>query len=128
MISFKTTLNVPPDALRQIRDKIIESTMKSLLLRDDVGTDLMTIVDQDLRQAFAGLVQGNSPLTEKDVSFSDQQVYNIAEFLKSGKKIYAIKAFRAASGKGLKDTKDFLDKFGLGEGASQLFISMFIKR
>jgi ribosomal protein L7/L12 len=126
MISFKTTVVVTPDAIRQIREKVVDHAMKSLILRD-FETDSLDTIEQILRQAFGSIVQNNKPISHTDVNLSDKEVTEIAKFLKDGKKIYAIKAFRQATGKGLKDTKDFIDNFGVGNEASKLFIRMFVK-
>ncbi len=40
---------------------------------------------------------------------SDEQIQEIAGLLAEGKKIEAIKVYREATGKGLKDAKDFID-------------------
>ena len=40
---------------------------------------------------------------------SDEQIEDIAQALADGQKIEAIKIYRAATGKGLKDAKDFID-------------------
>ena len=40
---------------------------------------------------------------------SDEQIEEISEALAGGNKIEAIKIYREATGKGLKDAKDFID-------------------
>ena len=126
MISMQTTVVITPDVIRQIRDKVVDHTMKSLILHD-FETDSLDTIEQILRQAFGSVSQDNKPIAQEDVNLSDQEVTDIAKFLLEGKKVYAIKAFRSATGKGLKDSKDFLHKFGLGVGASHLFTRMFAK-
>ncbi len=40
---------------------------------------------------------------------SDEEIAEISEVLADGKKIEAIKIYREATGKGLKDAKEFID-------------------
>ena len=125
MIRMQITVDVTPDAIRQIREKVVDHAMKSFIIQD-FETDSLNTIEQILRQAFGSLMQNNRPIAHTDVNLSKQDVIEIAKFLKDGQKIYAIKAFRSVTGKGLKDTKDFIDNFGVGDEASKLFIRMFV--
>ena len=57
------------------------------------------------------------------------QAQTIASEMRKGRKIMAIKEFRGATGAGLRDAKEFIEKFGengTGDVAAMEFMNVFV--
>lgn len=79
-------------------------------LSGKVGFDNKAIAADDPRAKKALAKQQAGVIPKQD------QFLEIMELLREGKKIKAIKRYKAITGKGLRESKDFIDKLGDGDG------------
>lgn len=74
------------------------------LFREATGAGL-----REAKQAVEAIDAGRPPQAFASGSLSDQNVADIQAALFGGQKIEAIKLYRAATGKGLKQSKEFIE-------------------
>ncbi len=125
MILFQTSVRVPGGVVRRLGTEL-----KYLLLNDITqNNDFSSKELHNIRKSMEKVVDefSNSQKKSCDGWELDQSVaYTIADHLRRGKRINAIRDFRSATGAGLKESKDFLDRFGTGEIGSVEFIASFV--
>lgn len=124
MITFRTDVQVPKETIRQIERTITDNVMKSKYLFYFSSGELET-VNMALQQAFEVLTK--SPVLNADWELPEKTVLEIANSLRSGKRIFAIKEFRTATGADLREARNIIDQFPLDNRGGKLFIMTFIK-
>lgn len=88
------------DIQRAVADRRIIDAIK--LYRELHGVGL-----KEAKDAVAAMARGQAPVSRSAVDVAEQQVYDA---LYTGNKIDAIRLWRQISGKGLKESKDFIDE------------------
>lgn len=129
MISFRTNVSVPKDVIEQIGEQI-----KNLVVVD-MHTEarqwnVWTPQEVERVKQLIGKAVVNYAFTEQKIcdgwTLEREEAEIIAAHLRDYKLIYAIKAFRTATGAGLAESKYFLDKFGKGPFSAEEFLTAFI--
>lgn len=115
---FQTYQRVPARVIKAIGQDIKRNMFLRLrhMNQDDLlqmGLDFDMAIDQ-VASEHAPSVDG--------YRLTDKQVGVIADLIKMGKSIGAIKEFRYATGEGLREAKHFIDKFTKGRNAEEAFI------
>jgi ribosomal protein L7/L12 len=117
---FQTLQSVPQRVINKIGQDILtnfEIRLKGhsidITEKRDILMDLQMAVDQ-VASEHAPSVDG--------YRLTDKQVIVIGDLIRMGKPIGAIKEFRYATGEGLRESKNFIDKFTKGRSFEEAFI------
>ena len=124
MILFNTTVSVPTDVIRQIGLEITQSAMREICSRNFTMDDA-ALIEYILENA-AFTVAAKSEKSCEGWTLEKRQAEVIANELRNGRKIMAIKEFRSATGADLRSAKLFLDKFGCSEIGATEFLAVFV--
>ena len=115
---FQTYQQVPERVIRAIGEDIKKNmALRLRYLEADKLMDVM--VDFDL--AIDQVASEKSPSVD-GYRLTDLQVGNIAEQIRIGKPIDAIKEFRMATSAQLREARDFIYKFTQGRSSEEAFI------
>lgn len=129
MILFQANVAVPAHIVEQIGSGIKQLLIKTLAsrgLKDD-RFDELTI--HEISMTMNDVVDAYAARQEKSCegwTLTKDQAELVAFELRNDRKIMAIKQFRTATGAGLRDSKLFLDKFGLGNVGAIEFMAVFV--
>jgi len=125
MITFDTTINVPPHTIREIgnsiRNRVIKE-MEDLYLDYKQDHVTLTAIDGILQHVVNSYASSHDKKSSEGWIIEESVVHDIATELLHHRKIMAIKRFRESTGAGLKESKHFIDKFGTGVNAHEDFI------
>ncbi len=127
MILFNANVSVPKHIIIAIGDEIRAILIRNLtndpryaMMNDDIQ-----IINNKLENAIYSFAASQEKSCE-GWKLEKYQAERVANELRSDRKIMAIKEFRTYTGAGLRDSKLFLDKFGLGEVAAMEFLAVFV--
>ena len=123
MFTFTTTLDVPSSIVNIIGQNI-RKNFKDLMLKDNPDGEVYEI-DMLLNKAI-GICVNDSIKTCEGHSLMSEDVYEIANFIRFGMRVPAIKAFRKVTSTGMKQASDFIKSFEEGTDGAQSFINSFI--
>jgi len=111
---YSTHVAVPESTIAKICDDLIRNTLHECLGLDIELTDKqLYLISEKMHAVAASMVKVNR-VSVDGWTLDDDQVNEITQSLHNGHKIAAIKAFRAATGAGLKESKYFIDSFCTG--------------
>ena len=127
MILFNANVSVPKHIIEKIGNEI-----KGLLIRDlqsdprfEMMQDDLQVISNKMENAIYSFATSQEKSCE-GWSLEKHQAEAVANELRLDRKIMAIKEFRTYTGAGLRDSKLFLDKFGLGEVGAMEFLAVFV--
>ena len=123
MFTFHTSVIIPASAVNNIGQTIRKNFLE-LLLKDTPDEDIYAY-SMLLNQAIGKCI-GDYALKNDRWELDRGQAFTIANHLRNNKRIEAIKEFRSCTGVGLKEGLEFINSFGLGNAAADLFINTFI--
>ncbi len=119
---FQTYVSIPSHIIEKIGYEIRRRFIKSLE-KDGVPEEEIYKLSGRLSIACAE-VANNYSSTCEGWSIDQRQAIEIANMLAKGERIQAIKMFRSATNSGLREAKEFIDKFRLdGSGAASFMIA-----
>jgi hypothetical protein len=127
MILFNANVAVPKHIIEAIGNEIKNTLMRDLhgdprfeMLQDD-----LRVIEHKLENAIFSFASSQEKSCE-GWSLEKHQAEAVANELRLDRKIMAIKEFRTYTGAGLRDSKLFLDKFGMGEVGAMEFLAVFV--
>jgi ribosomal protein L7/L12 len=126
MIHFTATVIPTPEAIRQIRDAVVDYAMKAICLDGNLSTEQLEGIQESIENGFAVVARDVMPPQRKGYELPTEAVYSIAHYLRSEKRISAIKEFRTHTGTSLREGKEYIDRFGVGVGSAELFLHTFL--
>jgi len=123
--AYQAFVNVPMEIVQKIGNDLEEKLGTQLVL----NCDFLTASElEEIRYRFNVALReliADSAKSVEGYTLSSGCIMAIARYLKNHKKIDAIKEFRSATGTGLRDAKDFIDRFGMGHDGATQFMKMF---
>lgn len=122
MFTFESTTIVPASVINAIGLRIKETFLE--LLPEDTSDETIYQYSTLLNQAVGECI-GNDIKRCDRWSLERRQSFKIAELLRNNKRIEAIKLFRQFTGVGLREGMHFIDTFGIGHAAADVFINAF---
>ena len=125
MILFETRVAVPKNTVYQIGCSVADQLIKSLIENSEFSANDINLIKHRAEQA--ALAIANS--TEKSCegwTVDHDQANLIASLLRKERRIEAIKEFRAATGAGLREAKDLIDKFPADNRGAMEFLATFV--
>lgn len=122
MFTFESTIVVPASVINEIGFQIKEKFLE--LLPEDTSNEAIYKCSTLLNQAIGECV-GNEIKRCDKWSLDRRQTFKIAELLRRNKRIEGIKLFRQFTGSGLREGMHFIDTFGIGNAAADIFIDAF---
>ena len=127
MILFNANISVPKHIIQQIGNEIKNTLMRDLHSdpRYSMLFDDLQVINDKLANAIYSFATSQEKSCE-GWSLEKHQAEAVANELRKDRKIMAIKEFRTYTGAGLRDSKLFLDKFGLGEVGAMEFLAVFV--
>lgn len=127
MILFNTNVSVPKHVIQQIGNEIKNTLMRDLHIdpRFETLHDDLQVINDKLANAIYSFAISQEKSCE-GWSLEKHQAERVANELRNNRKIMAIKEFRTYTGAGLRDSKLFLDKFGMGEIGAMEFLAVFV--
>jgi hypothetical protein len=108
---YTTTVAVPEETIRTICTNLKRNTMHGMLGMDIHLDDEQLYLMEKKMDAVIDSMCDSSRITVDGWHLTDANVLEIASFLRDCQKIAAIKAFRSFTGAGLREAKEFIDKF-----------------
>jgi hypothetical protein len=114
---FNQTVKVPVDVINQMGQELINNTVHELLGEDLSLVDSQVHLIKSKMEAILHSICHDNGIMVEGYVLDRQAVDRIAKELHNFRKIEAIKQFRAVTGAGLRESKDFIDKFGTGQRA-----------
>lgn len=129
MISYQTTVSVPKHIIEKIGAQIrhlVAGQMLQEMYQHQIWNqhniaDVSSIINSAVT-AFANTEQKSCD----GWTLTAAQAKIIAFNLREERFIAAIKEFRSATGSGLREAKEFMDKFGRGPSAAMEFLNTFV--
>ena len=122
---YQAFVTIPSDIILKIGMDLEDKLGTQLVLHcDDLTEQQMDKIRYRFNCAVRELAQDSSKCVE-GYTLSSEVVMTIGRYLKNHKKIDAIKEFRSATGTGLRDAKDFIDRYGTGHDAATKFMQTF---
>ena len=115
---FQTYQRVPRRVIKAIGEDIKANFMRRNCHLDHEDQIKLSV---ELDLAIAQIADEHSPSVD-GYRLADKVVSVIADLIRNGKPIAAIKEFRAATGEGLRESKDFIDKFTKGRSWEEAFL------
>ncbi len=115
---FQTYQKVPARVIKAI-GKDIKANLELRLRHLDQETQRAIAHDFDM--AVDQVSDENSPSVD-GYRLTDKQVAEVADCIRNGKPISGIKEFRYATGAGLSESKQFIDKFTKGHSWEEAFM------
>lgn len=127
MILFDTKVSVPKHIIMHIGDEIRKALFKDLESdpRYEMMFDDLQVISNKMDNAIYAYASSQEKSCE-GWALEKHQAEAVANELRLGRKIMAIKEFRAATGAGLRDSKLFLDKFPLNEIGAMELLAVFV--
>ncbi len=125
MILFETRIAVPRNTVYQIGNSVVDKLVQELMQNSEFAANDIMLIKHKAEQA--ALAVANA--TEKSCegwTLTQDQANLIASLLRRERRIEAIKEFRAATGAGLREAKDLIDKFRADEVGAMEFLATFI--
>ena len=111
---YSTHVAVPESAIHQICTDLLRNTIHECAGEDiDLTQHQLMLLSRKMNAVMDSMCQSNR-VSIDGWRLEDKQIYEIANELHNGRKIGAIKAFRSATGAGLKEAKHFIDSFCVG--------------
>lgn len=122
---YRTFVEVPEEVLSQIlsdahhalRDRLEDKCGNLTFEQLDEIMYQFTVVRREMAEGSHKTVEG--------FTLNRKQIAEIADELARGQFISAIKAFRMATGAGLREAKEMMDQFGNGKSGSIRFMMAF---
>lgn len=115
---FQSFQRVPRRVIEAIGKDIRANFMRRMVHLDH--EDLIRM-GHDFDMAISQIADEHCPSVD-GYRLTDKVVSVIADLLRMGKPIAAIKEFRAATGEDLRKSKDFIDKFSRGKSPEEAFM------
>ena len=125
MLLFETRVAVPKNVVYQIGMQVVDRLIEDLLKSSEFGVNDINLIKHKAENAALAYANTQEKSCE-GWSIEKDQAVMIADQLRRGLKIAAIKEFRAATGAGLRDAKLFLDKFEPNEVGAMEFMAVFV--
>ena len=122
--TFQAHQAVPQRVIKVIGEDIKAKFAYQLSQYKGMGDDWVEMLLKDFDNALQAIADENSKVVD-GYRLKESSVKEIAEFLRIGKRIAAIKEFRYATGEGLKEAKHFIDKFQTGDQGYIEFLNAF---
>jgi hypothetical protein len=116
---------VPQSVIKAIEKDIKNEFTKQLTQYKGMGDDWVEMLLKDFDIALQNVADKNFKSAD-GYRLKQSSALEIANFLKNGKKIEAIKEFRLATGEGLRESKHFIDKFQTGDQGYIDFLNAFL--
>jgi len=109
-----THVAVPESAIREICTDLLRNTIHECLGDDiDLSQLQLMLLGRKMNEVTDSMCRSNR-VSVDGWHLDTNQIHEIANELHNYRKIPAIKAFRLASGAGLREAKDFIDSFCYG--------------
>ena len=125
MILFETRVSVPENVVYQIGTNVVDYLINDLLQNSDFSVNDINLIKHKAENAALAFAKSQSKSCD-GWSLTKDQANMVAHELRRGLRIAAIKEFRAATGAGLRDAKEFLDKFQPNEVGAMEFLATFV--
>lgn len=111
---YNTHVAVPESTIRDICTDLLRNTMNECSGEDmDIDERQLTLLGHKMHEIIESMCRSNR-ISIDGWHLDNNQVHEIANELHNHRKIGAIKAFRTATGAGLKESKHFIDSFCTG--------------
>lgn len=127
MILFNANVSVPKHIIESIGNEIRNIFMRNLHgdPRFEMMQDDLQVINTKLENAIYSFAASQEKSCE-GWTLEKHQAEAVANEMRLGRKIMAIKEFRTYTGAGLRDSKLFLDKFGMNEVGAMEFLAVFV--
>jgi len=115
---YTTTITVPEEAIRKIGNDLLNTVLCDI--GRDVGVDDINLTDEQIERIGMKMTTALETLCKINrvsvdgYHLNSKQITDIYFELAHGRKIGAIKMFRSATDAGLREAKEFIDKFCTG--------------
>jgi ribosomal protein L7/L12 len=126
MFSFNQKIEVPPQMIKEIVRNFRITVTKKLLSDNSISGHTIFYIDETMKQIQADFTSTNGFVCRDGWNLDDQTIFKISKCIQKGQKIAAIKEFRAVTGAGLKEGKEFIDRYPLTEEGADMFVNTFI--
>jgi ribosomal protein L7/L12 len=128
--TFSTFVSVPDSVIRQLSGDVVSRLMKILESEGEFNDVQRASIEHSLYNAFLTLISDQS---DKEAASSvdgfhltNLQILEVAGYLKEGAFVDAVRAFRSYSGCGLREAKEFIERFDRGSSyAATAFIEVW---
>ena len=108
---YSTHVVVPESTIRQICTDLLRNTLHECSGEDmDLNESQLMLLGRKMNEVIDSMCHSNR-ISVDGWHLDENQVHEITSELHNHKKIAAIKAFRAATGAGLKEAKNLIDSF-----------------
>jgi len=111
---YTTTTVVPERVIREVCEDLINNSIHNIMGIDlELTNGQISLIKNHMTNVMDSMCLANRTSVD-GWELDMKQVNAVAHSLHNHKKIEAIKTFRAATGAGLREAKDFIDKFCSG--------------
>ncbi len=108
---YSTHVAVPESTIHRICTDLMRNTLHECLEQDiDLNERQLLLLGRKMNAVMDSMCRSNR-MSVDGWHLSEEQVNEVTQELHSYRKIGAIKAFRKATGAGLRDSKHFIDSF-----------------
>ena len=128
--TFSTFATVPAEMIREIGMDILRAAMKRLEAEGGEMTDVrLADIEYQFTNAILDVISKSDEQTTVSVDgfhLPPARVLEIAEYLRIDRFVDAVRAFRDYTNCGLREAKEFIERFGRrGHYSAQQFIDTF---